>query len=137
MNKRKLEALAEAVASVSGYHVPGSVLHTARNPGGLRACRLFKCGQYIWQPRDQHGNRKFRSITDGLQALIFDTQLKLQGMSRHCLQPSSTLQDFAVSHGQPPTAGDAYAKFLRKALSDETINKKTELMYFLEDSDGR
>lgn len=124
MNKRKLEALAEAVASVSGYHVPGSVLYTARNPGGLKA---------YGKAADAQGNRVFNSVIDGLQALLFDTQLKLQGMSRHCLQPSNTLQDFAVSHGQPLTASVAYAKFLRKALLDETIHAKTELLYFLDE----
>lgn len=124
MQRKRLEALAEAVSSVSGYHVPGSPLYTARNPGGLRA---------YGKPADEHGNRLFNSVIDGLQALIFDTQLKLQGMSRHCLQPSNTLQDFAVSHGQPITAAEAFAKYLRKALTDETINKKTELRYFLEE----
>lgn len=121
--KKRIEALAEAVAHVSGYSLVGGPLYMARNPGGLKA---------YGKTADEHGNRVFGSLIDGWQALIFDTQLKLQGMSRACLQPSHTLQDFAISHGQPITAADAYSKWLRRALADDSINKKTELRYFLE-----
>jgi hypothetical protein len=126
MQRRKLEALAEAIVHVSGYREPGSTLYLARNPGGLRA---FK-PEHL---RDADGNRIFGSVIDGLQALLFDTALKLEGMSKACLQPSDTLQDFAVSCGQPFTAADAYAKFLRKALSNESISRKTALAFLLEE----
>jgi hypothetical protein len=124
MDKKRMEALAEAIASVSGY-APGSALYKARNPGGLKA--------FGKAPADENGFRIFNSIVDGWQALIFDTALKLSGASRAMLQPGNTLQDFALSHKQPITAADAYAKFLRRALNDDSITKKTELMYFLED----
>lgn len=124
MQRRRLEALAEAIAHVSGYHTPGSPLYLARNPGGLRA---------YGKPADEHGNRIFNSIIDGWQALIFDTSLKLEGKSKAMLQPSDTLQEFAMAHRQSFTAADAYAKFLRKALQDDSIHKRTELRYFLEE----
>ena len=124
MSKLKIEALAESLADISGYKLVGGPLFTARNPGGLKA---------YGKASDETGNRVFGSLIDGWQALLFDTQLKLNGMSRASLQPSDTLQDFAVSHGQPITAADALAKYLRRALHDDSINKKTELRYFLEE----
>lgn len=124
MQRKRLEALAEAVAHTSGYGIVGSPLYAARNPGGLKA---------YGKTADEHGNRVFGSVIDGLQALIFDTQLKLTGMSRACLQPSNTLQDFAISHNQPATAALAWAKYLRKALNKDDISAKTELHFFLED----
>lgn len=124
MRRNRLEALAEAVASVSGYSIPGSPLYTTRNPGGLKA---------YGKTTDEHGNRVFGSIVDGLQALIFDTALKLEGRSRAALLPTNTLQDFAVSHGQPALAAEAYSKFLRRALHNNEINKNLTLSFFLED----
>lgn len=126
MQRRRLEALAEAVQHVSGYQIPGSPLYLARNPGGLKAYNVKHVA-------DEQGHRVFGSVIDGLQALLFDTALKLEGMSRHCLQPSDTLQEFAVAHGQPPTAAEAYAKFLRRALQNDSINKKLTLDFFLEE----
>lgn len=126
MQRRRLEALAEAVQHISGYQIPGSPLYVARNPGGLKAFNPAHA-------RDEQGNRVFGSVIDGLQALLFDTTLKLEGMSRHYLQPSDTLQEFALSHGQPATAAEAYAKFLRRALANDSINKKLSLSFFLEE----
>jgi hypothetical protein len=125
MQRRRLEALAEAVQHVTEYKIPGSPLYLARNPGGLKA--------YNGKPADEHGSRVFGSVIDGLQALLFDTALKLEGMSKHCLQPSDTLQEFAIAHGQPATAAEAYAKFLRRALQQDGINKKLTLSFFLEE----
>src|SRR5437588_6924846 len=116
IQRRKLEALAEAVQAYSGYQIPGSALYLSRNPGGLRA---FKPEHQ----KDEAGNRVFGSVIDGLQALLFDTALKLSGESKHKLQVADSLVEFAISHGQPPTAADAYAKFMRKAMQDESINK--------------
>lgn len=124
MKRQRLEALADAVASVSGYSIPGSPLYMARNPGGLKA---------YGKASDEAGNRVFGSVVDGLQALIFDTAFKLEGLGRAHLQPSDTLQEFALSHGQPITAAEAYVKFLRRALHDPTINKNLTISYFLED----
>lgn len=125
MNRRKLEALAEAIIHYSGYSDPGSTLHDARNPGGLKAMGLI-------QARDEKGNRTFRSVIDGIQALFYDVELKVTGKSRAQLSHTSTLIDLSASYNLPITTGTAWARFLRKALHDEHISATTPLSYFLE-----
>jgi hypothetical protein len=125
MNRLKLEALAEAVAYYSGYREPGSALYTARNPGGLKAYKPT-------HERDADGNRVFDSLLDGLQALFYDTRLKLEGQSAARLQPSDRLEAFAEAHGQPGTAAAAYLKFLRKALHSD-LDSKLTISFFLEE----
>lgn len=123
--KRKIEGLAEAIIAYSGYAEPGSSLHDARNPGGLKALGLV-------QARDDKGNRVFRSVLDGLQALVFDVNLKLSGSSRAKLQPSSTLTDLAGAYNLPSTTAQAWARFLRKALHTDSLTANTPLSYFQE-----
>jgi hypothetical protein len=126
MNRRRIEALAEAVSRYSGYFNPESSLYVCRNPGGLKAFSPL-------QLRDEEGYRVFASIIDGYQALIYDVGLKVEGKSKAHLKPTDTLSDFAVACSQPYTAADAYAGFLRKALHVENINRKTPLQIFLEE----
>jgi hypothetical protein len=125
MNRRILEAVAEAIVEKSGYLIPDSSLHKARNPGGLLAFSTS-------QARDENGYRAFGSVLDGLQALLFDVEIKLAGRSRAHLTPANSLEDFAVSCGQPATAAQAWARFLKRALADEAISAKTQIGYLLE-----
>ena len=125
MNKRKLEAIAEAIVQTSGYHIPDGALYAARNPGGLPAFSAQHA-------RNDSGQRTFASVLDGLQALLFDIEVKMLGKSKAHLKPTSTLADFAVAFGQPATAAHAWAKFLRRALHDETITHKITLNFFME-----
>lgn len=125
MQRRKLESLAEAIVHYSGYSEPGSPLHDARNPGGLKAMGLI-------QARDEKGNRTFRSVIDGLQALFYDVELKITGKSRAQLKPDSTLIDLSASYNLPITTSTAWARFLKKSLHDETITARTPLSYFTE-----
>lgn len=125
MNRRKREALAEAIIHYSGYNDPGSTLHDARNPGGLKAMGLI-------QARDEKGNRTFQSVIDGIQALFYDVELKVSGKSRAQLKPESTLIDLSASYNLPITTATAWARFLRKAIHDESISATTPLSYFLE-----
>lgn len=127
MDRRKLEAIAEAIADTSGYRTPDSPLYAARNPGGLAAFSPA-------HPRDVNSRRVFTSVLDGMQALMFDIEVKMAGRSRANLQPNSTLADFAVAFGQPATAAQAWAKFIRRALHDEAVTHKTMLSYFLGDT---
>ena len=120
MNRQRLEALAEAIAHVSGY-APGSPLYAARNPGGLRPTSEKHA-------RDEHGNRVFRSVLDGMQALLFDLDIKVNGR----LSPDSTLLDLAIAYHQQQAA-KAWARFLKSALHDDSINPNTVLKQFLED----
>lgn len=129
MNKRKLEALAEARVRYSGYLNADNSLYAARNPGGLVAFSST-------QTKDEQGFRTFRSMLDGMQALLFDVELKMAGRSRAALSPESTLTDFAEACGQQATAAVAWASFLRKALRDTNISQKTTIAYFIGDTDG-
>lgn len=121
MTRKSLEALAEAIAHYSGYFEAGSSLYDARNPGGLKA---------LGQTDDGKGNRVFRSVIDGYQALFYDVELKVTGKSRAKLKPESTLQDLSVAYNLPLGTPTAWARFLRKALHDDKISVNTPLSYF-------
>jgi hypothetical protein len=126
MNRRTIEAVAEAIAQTSGYNIPDSPVHAARNPGALPAFSPTHV-------RDTNGYRIFSSVLDGLQALMYDVELKMTGKARSKLQPTNTLADFAVAFGQPATAAQAWSKFLRRALCDPSITHKTPLQHFLQE----
>lgn len=122
MNRRNLEALAEAITHYSGYLDPTSPLYHARNPIGLRPVKPE-------QPRDSHGFRIFRSMLDGMQAAIFDLEFKVV---KHRMSPESTLTDLALAYGRKATEAVAWAKFLRQALLDEAISHRTMIKQLLE-----
>jgi hypothetical protein len=124
IDRKKLEMMAEAIIKYSNYHNPDSAVYQARNPGGLRAFSPQ-------HPRDEQGNRVFRSVLDGMQALLYDVELKITGRSKARLTPQNTLVDLATAYGQNPGAAQAWVKFLRRALADESITHKTQLSYFL------
>ena len=125
-NKR-VEMLAEALTTYSGYNDPSGPLYQARNPIGLRATSMR-------HEKNEQGHRVFNSFIDGIQAALFDISTKLSGKSWAELTPDSTLEDLAVSYSQPGTAADAWARFLRKALNDSTVTKRTPLSYFTKDT---
>lgn len=121
MQRKSLEALAEAIAHYSGYFEPGSPLHDARNPGGLKA---------MGHDEDGKGNRTFRSVIDGYQALFYDVELKVTGKSRAHLSPESTLVELSAAYNLPIASATAWARYLRKALHDDSLSAKTPLSYF-------
>ncbi len=127
INRRKLEALAEAISHYSGYHNPSTALHAARNPGGLRGYQT-KSHQI-----DEHGYRVFNSVLNGFNALLYDIEFKLSGKSRAQLKPEQTLIDLAAAYQQMPTVAQAWARFIRQALQDNNITNKTQLSYFFEE----
>jgi hypothetical protein len=120
-----LGTLADALAKMYGYHNPASEAYQLRNPGMLKAFLLS-------QPINENGYRIFNSTLDGYQALLFDLQMKCSGKSRSKLETSSTLRDLIFVYGQPQTAADVVANFLKHALHNETISEKTPLSFFLE-----
>ena len=122
MNRPTLEALADALTHYSGFLEPGSPLYRARNPIGLRPLKAE-------HPRDEHGYRIFRSVLDGMQAALFDLEVKLTGR----LGPESTLTDLASAYGRKATEAQAWARFLRQALADETITHRTAIRRFIEE----
>lgn len=123
MDRKVIEAVAEAIIRTSGYWNADNPLYDARNPGGLLAFSAT-------QSKDANGNRIFASVLDGMQALIYDVGLKLEGKSRARLRPDQTFADFAAACGLP-NAGVAWSAFLRKALHDSTISPKTPIEHFL------
>jgi len=123
MDKKVIEAVAEAIVRTSGYWNADNPIYDARNPGGLLAFSPT-------QSRDDNGYRVFASALDGMQALMYDVQLKLSGKSRARLKPEQTFADFAAACGLPNAAVN-WAAFLRKALHDSTINPKTPISHFL------
>lgn len=123
--KRNLEAIAEAIIKSTRYHDPSSALYAARNPGGLKASSPH-------HQQDAEGNRVFISVLDGMRALFYDLELKLQGKARYLLLPENTIEDLARAYDMPPAAASVLAKFLRHALSDESITTTTALKRFME-----
>jgi hypothetical protein len=112
------DALVDAVVQYSGYRVPGSAVHKARNPGGLKAHGV--------KARDSENYRVFKSDIDGLQALKFDVRLKLSGGAR---VKCATLSELAEAYHAPVKS---WVAFLRLALNDNTIAAKSPLSIFLE-----
>lgn len=116
------DALVDAIIHHSGYRTPGSALHIARNPGGLKAYS-------VKQARDAEGNRVFTSDIDGIQALKFDLRLKLSGKSKaRC----KSFSDLVSAYSQPDTAARAWVLFIRRALNDQTISVSTPLEFYKE-----
>lgn len=112
------DALVDAIVNSSGYRVPGSPTHKARNPGGLKAFGV--------KTRDVDNYRVFKSDIDGLQALKFDVQLKITGKSR---VKCETLADLAVAYNAPIKS---WVAFLKQALGDQTLSAKSPLTIFTE-----
>lgn len=123
--RRKLEALVEAMIQYSGYREPSSGVYQARNPANLRAYRQDHV-------RDEEGRRVFPSVIDGLQAALWDMAYKLSGQSTAHLQPSQSLVELVGAYHLPSGTSQAWARFLRQALHNETITAKTPLSFFQE-----
>lgn len=121
--EKNVEILAQALIAYSGFTDPTGPLFKAMNPGGIRATSMK-------HPRNENGQRVFNSFIDGIQALFFDLETKLSGDSWAGLTGESTLEDLALSYSRQATEADAWARFLRKALADSGISKRTPLSYF-------
>jgi hypothetical protein len=128
MNKRRVEAIAEAIARHSGYYDPETSAYYARNPGALKA---FSPSHL----KNEEGLRVFTSVLDGMQALIFDVEVKITGKSQAHLTPDNTLIHLALAYNLSPTAAKPWVKFIKHALRDETINTWTPLSYFIEEKE--
>ena len=122
---RRLEALADAMMHYSGYGNPDSAAYRTRNPGLLKAFSQR-------HPRNDEGHRVFRSFVDGYQALLYDLEIKCAGKSRSKLAPDSTLVDLMRAYGLPDTQASFVAKYLKKALLDESVSAVQPLSYFNE-----
>jgi hypothetical protein len=122
---KRLEALADAIASLNLWQEPDSEAYKLRNPGLLRSYALRHAA-------DEHGRRVFSSLMDGYGALLYDLQTKCSGHSRSKLRRNSTLDELLVrGYSQPSSSMDLVLCFLEKALPDH-INQQTHIEFFLE-----
>jgi hypothetical protein len=119
----KIEALADAIVAYSGSTDPLSGGYKARNPGCLKSFT-------VKHPKDDKGLRIFKSWLDGYQALLFDLKVKCGGKSRSKVGPDSNLADLIRSYCLPDGTTRYVAKFLRKALTDDTMDEHTKLGVF-------
>jgi hypothetical protein len=123
---RKLEALADSIIAYNGSNDPMSPLYKGRNPCGLKAFADK-------HTKDALGNRTFKTWLDGYQALLFDLKVKCGGKSHNkALTPQSNLAALAKSLYMAESTGPYLAKFLKKALDDESITKDTHIGTFME-----
>jgi hypothetical protein len=127
MQRRTLEALAEAISHVSGYTDPSSPVYRARNPGALKP-------RDERHTRDEHGFRVFNSVLDGMQALMRDLEIKLGVDGPGRLSADSTLSDLATAYGRQIAEAKAWANFLKRALDDESISPRTAIKRFIEEN---
>lgn len=117
---KRIEALADAIQKYSGALEPDSAGYIARNPGLLRAFSTK-------HPKDANGLRIFQSWLDGYQALLFDLQVKVSGKSRSKVGADSNLKDLMQSYLLPSGTADYVARFMRRALKDDSITAATKL----------
>ena len=122
---RKIEALADSIITYAGTLDPQSEGYQARNPGLLRAYTEKHA-------KTDKGIRVFKTWLDGYQALLFDLSIKCAGKSNRKLKLDSNLRELAKSMQLPESTARYMAKFLRKALSDDTITEDTQVSYFNE-----
>ncbi len=121
----RLEALADAITDISGYHTPESAVYKARNPGALRAY-----SQTVLSDLDNY--RVFSSFRAGYDALIFDLKTKCAGKSHTHLETTSTLKELILTNGFEPALVKKVVNFLRRALEDQEFSEATTLSFFLE-----
>jgi hypothetical protein len=124
---RKLEALADSIASLNDYMNPAADAYQLRNPGLLRAFTLRHAA-------DELGRRLFPSFVDGYQALVHDLQVKCSGQSRAKIRNTAGLVDLLVKGFSQPLSAEEYVLcFLQSAMPKFTITAHTPLTFFLEE----
>lgn len=124
----RTEALVDALASVNEFSRPDSEAYQLRNPLLLKS--YAAPGKH---EIDEQGRRRFDSFLGGYKSAVFDVGLKISGGSSTGLKPSDKLRNLLAVYGynkEPDQMQVVY--FLRKALSDKTVDLSTPLSYFLE-----
>lgn len=125
---KRLEALADALASLNDWTDPDSDAYKLRNPGLLRAFTLRHA-------MNGDGRRVFPCLVDGYQALLYDLDRKCRGLSRSKLKPESRIVDLLTKgFGQPSSAEEFVLCFLQRALPNVSITSVTPLRFFVEEN---
>ena len=142
-NIKRLEALADMIASLNDFWNPESESYQLRNPGMCRA-HSFKQLNSV----DEQGRRIFTSLIGGYRFLIQDLTWKCEGTTRAKgehgrLKPTSSLVDllkaFKLNSLDKQMQAVAFLNMALKTLgTTEEVTSETELKFFLEgDTDGR
>lgn len=130
MSVNRIEAVVDSIARINNSHVPDSESYQLRNPLKLRS--FAKPGRHAV---DTNGLRVFGSMLAGLKAGLFDCSLKLKGLSRAGLKPTDPLENlFRVYGFNEKAAIDNCISFIRRAIKDDSVNSKTPLSFFLEET---
>lgn len=120
----RLEALIDAIADYNGSRNPEHPAYQARNPLLLKEFRDGKTTGHI---------RRFPSWLNGYQSAIYDVKIKCSGKSRAKLE-DSTIKSLIRVYCLPDGTAMYVARFLRRALQDQTITETTPLSYFVEET---
>jgi hypothetical protein len=123
----KIEALVDAIGSVhQAFSNPDSQAYKLRSPIMVRS--FARPGKH---ESDTTGHRVFTSMLAGYRAAVFDLELKVGGKSRAGLDPESPLVGLlgALEITKDAEVSKVVA-FLQRALTDPSISKTTQLMYF-------
>lgn len=131
----KIEILIDAIAESKGRGDPSSDCYKLRNP--LLTKSYSKEGSHEVSPE---GYRIFKSWSDAYKAAIFDASCKIRGESRASvvigdirrkLAATDNLEHLLHCYNCHSFDEDAVVGFLRVALEDNAIDRKTPLSYFL------
>jgi hypothetical protein len=122
----RIEALADAIGKMNGWHDSLSEAYKLRNPGMLKAFSPKHA-------KNENGYRIFNSYPSGYDNLCLDLKIKCSGNSHARLKPDDTLVNLMLCFGYPKTAATYVKKFLRHALNDENSMESQQLSWFLAD----
>jgi len=125
---RRIEALADAIARLNQAWTPEADAYQLRNPLLIKS--FARPGKH---ETDDKGRRIFESFLSGYKASLFDLDLKLRGKSRAGLTTESTLENLLGVYGIDSIAAtDNIVAFVRRALKDQSITKRTSVTFFVE-----
>src|SRR5271157_643146 len=125
---RRSEALLDAIARLNGILNPESPCYQIRNPLMIKS--YARPGKHS---TDEQGHRIFESFLSGYKACLFDIDFKLRGRSRAGLTTESTLENLLGVYGIDSIAAtDNIVAFIRRALKDQSLTKRTSVTFFVE-----
>ena len=149
----KLEVLADSIIHYTDYSNPESLQYQYRNPLGLqmfcshaqpfKTCHtcctatistmhLYESGATVQRKYDvSTGLRIFDSHIQGYQAGLYDLRIKCSGKSKSKVTENSSIRELIRSYYLPEGTASYAAKFLRRALKDQSISEDTPINYFV------
>ena len=125
----RIEALVDAISHLKGSTTnPDGDLYQIRSPLGLPSFSRPGMNEI-----DISGRRVFKTWLAGYRASCADLEIKVSGKSRAGLKEDDKLENLLRVLGVDQKLGQQQvAKFLRRALKDQSITMETPLTYFQE-----